>query len=116
MIHRTYWDTIFGNPPFVPHPEVMTFAFYMEPPQVPTHTSTPVEDIPIMPEELVEMPIDIELTVHQDNAPAEPAEPEISTAESTPAESTSLVPVDSVVYSVENDDTKPKKSFFRRKK
>lgn len=106
MMARSEWDRLFGNPVFSPRLEIMHFDYI----NVNENESFPVVDVvsfddgeDISPEKNQE-----------ENNLAENEHQQNVEAETDIIEQTELVPVDSVIYNIENDENNPKKGFFGR--
>lgn len=112
---RTFWDAVFGNPPFAPHLEVMSFEYRNLEPMPITPIAVPENNsvLPATIEDIasqIEMPIDVDIPIPVPDT----LDPEVQ-EEEKPQQETGLIPVDSVIYSIDTNE-KPKKSFFGRKK
>lgn len=123
MNNQSMWSDIFGNPPFQPKLEVMSFL--LKPRNNPivmanrmatieiavkksttVEEATPLEAITETKPEIPVTPVSTEIPVTLD---VKPAEVEVK-------QETGLVPVDSVTYSILNDDSKPQlKGLFKKR-
>ena len=100
--NKDYWDKVFNNPKFSPHPEVMHFSSYYPRLNKKKEKENIDEKVQIK-EEKVQLKEDIVIK--------EETEEKI---EEIKAENKGLMPINSVVYEI-SDAEKQKKKLFRRK-
>lgn len=96
--NKDYWDKVFNNPQFSPHPEVMHFSSYYYPR---FNKKKEKENI----EEKVQIKEEKDIVIKKET------EEEIKEIK---AENKELMPINSVVYEI-SDAEKQKKKLFRRK-
>ena len=112
-MNNDYWEKVFGNPDFSPHPDVMHFQSNninvflgkkIEIKKVDKEVIEKKEEKPIQPIETSEISLQKNVSLEKEDIKQEKVE-----------ENKDLVPVNSVVYEISDAKTE-KKNFFRRKK